>query len=590
MGEQKADMRMLSGLMLRLLPIQVLLAAVGAVNGIVSSFFAANYVGIDAMSAVGLFTPLQLLMSAVSLMISGGSAIICGKYLGQNRQDTLQNVFSLSLVITTLLSALFIGVFVLLAVFDLSGFLSSDAQVRPLFNQFLLGQSVGVFPLMAGNQLPAFLAMENRNRRTMAATLVYIGVNIVLNYLFLRVLHWEAFGLALASSLGLWVFFCVEAQYFVFGKSHMRLSVRGLQWAETGAIIKTGFPGAAINGYQTLRSFLVNKMVMAFVGSAGISAFAAANNLLGIFWAIPTGMIAVSRLMISVSVGEEDRQTLTDVIRVMARRYLPIMAVVSAVIIVCAEPLTRIFYHDPAEPVYMMTVWGLRLLPVCMPLTIICTHFVCYWQATGRQAIVHIISLLDGVVSVAGFTALLIRSFGMNSVYLANILNGVVSILVIAGYAWYKKKRVPYHADDLMVIPDEFGVPASERMDLSVKSTEQVVLVAEQVQSFCLEHGIDDRRAHLAGLAMEEMAGNIVAHGFTKDRKKHSIDVRVVHKDDEAILRIKDDCTPFDPGERRKIAEDGDLTRNIGIRLVFKIARDVQYQNLLGLNVLTIRI
>ena len=238
----------------------------------------------------------------------------------------------------------------------------------------------------------------------------------------------------------------------------------------------------------------------------------------------------------------------------------------------------------------MMTVWGLRLLPVCMPLAIICTHFVCYWQATGRQAIVHIISLLDGVVSVAGFTALLIRSFGMNSVYLANILNGVVSILVIAGYAWYKKKRVPYHADDLMVIPDEFGVPASERMDLSVKSTEQVVLVAEQVQSFCLEHGIDDRRAHLAGLAMEEMAGNIVAHGFTKDRKKHSIDVRVVHKDDEAILRIKDDCTPFDPGERRKIAEDGDLTRNIGIRLVFKIARDVQYQNLLGLNVLTIRI
>ena len=89
---------------------------------------------------------------------------------------------------------------------------------------------------------------------------------------------------------------------------------------------------------------------------------------------------------------------------------------------------------------------------------------------------------------------------------------------------------------------------------------------------------------------MEEMAGNIVAHGFTKDRKKHSIDVRVVHKDDEAILRIKDDCTPFDPGERRKIAEDGDLTRNIGIRLVSKIARDVQYQNLLGLNVLTIRI
>ena len=141
-----------------------------------------------------------------------------------------------------------------------------------------------------------------------------------------------------------------------------------------------------------------------------------------------------------------------------------------------------------------------------------------------------------------------------------------------------------------MVIPDGFGAPESERMDLSVKSMEGVVSIAEQVQRFCLEHGIDRQRAYLAGLSMEEMAGNIVEHGFTKDNKSHSIDVRVVHKDDDMILRIKDDCVPFDPGERQKLAEDNDVTKNIGIRMVFRIARDVQYQNILGLNVLTIRI
>lgn len=97
MKEQQANARTLTRLMFRLLPIQITLAAVGAVNGIVSSFFATNYVGIDAMSAVGLFSPLQMLITAVSLMISGGSVILCGKYLGQNRQDKLQNVFSLNL-------------------------------------------------------------------------------------------------------------------------------------------------------------------------------------------------------------------------------------------------------------------------------------------------------------------------------------------------------------------------------------------------------------------------------------------------------------------------------------------------------------
>ena len=63
------------------------------------------------------------------------------------------------------------------------------------------------------------------------------------------------------------------------------------------------------------------------------------------------------------------------------------------------------------------------------------------------------------------------------------------------------------------------------------------------------------------------MAGNIVDHGFRKDRKRHSVDVRVVHKGDDVILRLKDDCVPFNPGERRKLAEGEDGMRNMGIRM-----------------------
>ncbi len=86
MNEHRANTKTLTRLMFRLLPIQVILAAVGAVNGIVSGFFASNYVGIDAMGAVGLYSPIQMLLSAVSLLISGGSVILCGKYLGQNQR------------------------------------------------------------------------------------------------------------------------------------------------------------------------------------------------------------------------------------------------------------------------------------------------------------------------------------------------------------------------------------------------------------------------------------------------------------------------------------------------------------------------
>ena len=590
MDAQKSNTRMIRSLLFRLLPYQVLLAAVGAVNGLVSSYFAASCVGVSAMSAVGLYNPLNLLLQAIGTMLVGGAVILCGKYMGQNRQDRLRNAFSLDLTLAAVVSLAFTALFLLLGALDLTGFLTRDGAVRPLFNRYLLGQAIGVFPVILGSQLAAFLSLENRGGRTVAATLIYIAVNLVLNVLFVRLLRWEAFGLALASSLGLWAFLLTQAQYFLSGRSHLRASFKGLDWSESRDILRIGLPGAAGTGYQTVRGLIVNWLLGAFVGSAGISALAAANNLLGLVWAIPTGMLAVSRMMISVSVGEEDRQSLTDVLRVAFRSFVPLMFAVAGALILCAVPLTRLLFRDPAEPVYRMTVMGMRLLPLCMPLAIVCTHLTCYAQVSGRSGLVHLSSLLDGVVCVALFTAVLIPALGMSAVYLANILNGLAVPLLFVAFAWRKAGRFPRSMEELLAVPESFGAAADERMDLTVRSMEDVVSVSRRVQGFCLDRGVDARRAYLAGLAMEEMAGNIVSHGFSKDRKRHSVDVRVVRKDDSVILRIKDDCVPFDPGERQKLAEGDDITKNIGIRMVFKTAKDVRYQNILGMNVLTVRI
>jgi anti-sigma regulatory factor (Ser/Thr protein kinase) len=143
---------------------------------------------------------------------------------------------------------------------------------------------------------------------------------------------------------------------------------------------------------------------------------------------------------------------------------------------------------------------------------------------------------------------------------------------------------------ELMVIPDDFGVTPDQRLDLTVRSMEEVVTISQKIQNFCTEKGIDNRRSYLAGLATEEMAGNIVEHGFAGDNRAHSIDVRVVHKGDDIILRLRDDCRPFDPVTMNRIAEGDDSGANIGLKMIFGILKDVEYQNILGMNVLTMKI
>lgn len=579
-----------SKLLFRLLPIQILLAAIGSINGIVSSLFASNSVGVEAMSAVGLYYPFNQFTTAVCVLFVSGSSIMCGKYLGRNQQDKVKNVFSLSIILGVLLSVLITLFLLFLGIFDLSGFLTTDPAIRPLLNQYLIGQAIGIIPYMIGSLLSSYLSLENRTRRTMTASIVYILVNILLNFLFVQVLKMQALGLALSSSLGLWVFFILQVPHFLSGKSIFRFSRKGLVWREAGSMVRIGIPGAASNGYQTIRALVVNMLLTHFVGAVGLSAFTASNTLLCLVWAIPAGMLNVSRMLISVSVGEEDRKTLEDTMRNLFWRFLPLMCVISAAAIALAVPLTRLYYHDPESDVFMMTVWGFRILPLCMPLAVIRMVISCYGQTIDRNVMVNVLEALDGFVSVCLFTALLIPFIGMNSVYIANVLNGVVSLLYLLGYAILKNRHFPRNTGEFAAIPPDFGVQEDQRMDLVIRDMGGVIRLSKDVQIFCLEREIDPRRAYFAGLFMEEMAGNVVDHGFHKDKKNHSVDIRVVHKEGAVILRIKDDCVPFDPAERQKIIDPDDITKNIGIRMVYGIAEEISHQNILGLNVLTIRI
>jgi len=589
MSRTTSNIEMTSGLMFRLLPAQVLLAMVGAINGLVSSYFASNYVGIEAMGAVGLYLPLNLLVTAVGTVLIGGSSILCGRHLGEDHVGRIQNVFSLTIIASSVLALLFTALFLVMGIFDLTSPLTQDAAVRPIFNTYLIGQALGIVPLMLGNSLAMFLSLENRGRRALVASIAYAVANVVLNYVLVGIMGLEAIGLALAGSLGLWVFLAVQAEAFMTGRSMFSLRVRGLSWREVSEIARIGLPGAAGNIYLTLRGLVVNHVLEASAGSMAISAFAASNSLLNIVWAIPAGMLAVSRMVISVSVGEEDRQTLTDVFRVMFLRFIPLMLVIDAGVMALAQPLAGIFFSVSSGPVYAMTAWGFRLLPLCMPFSIICMHFTCYAQVSNKQGLVHVLALLDGVVCVAAFSFVLAPTMGIIGVYVANILNGVVTTFVIVAYAFMKNRRPPRTMDELLVIPEDFGAPDADRLDVSVKDIEGVALVSDKVWDFCREHGMSERVAYFSALAMEEMAGNVVSHGFMKDSRRHSVDIRVVHKGETIILRIKDDCVPFDPSERLSQTDPDDRLRNVGIRLVFRMADDVQYQNVLGMNVLTIR-
>ncbi|MBQ3159241.1 MAG: ATP-binding protein, partial [Clostridia bacterium] len=107
-------------------------------------------------------------------------------------------------------------------------------------------------------------------------------------------------------------------------------------------------------------------------------------------------------------------------------------------------------------------------------------------------------------------------------------------------------------------------------------------------EAFCRERGESPRNSMLISLCVDEMVNNIVTHGFKKERKDQSVDVRIFFKDGNRIIRIRDNCVNFDPLEYLELHKTDDPAAHIGIRMVMKMVKNANYVNSLGLNNLTL--
>ena len=589
MKDQSTEFKLLTKLFFKLLPYQILLIVINAVNGIVDSLYASNAIGKTAMSAIGLYGPLNHFFYAASIMLVSGSQILYGRYLSRERKH-INSLFTVNILISLALSV-FTAIFLLIAV--ISGqtrLLVNEEPDLTMLNQYILGQAIGIPALVIGQQLFSFLSLENQTKRTMTASIACFGFNALFNHLFVISLSLGTFGLGLSTSVSNYIFLFILAIYYITGKSEWSFSIKNCKWKDALDIMKFGYPGAISRFVEMFRCFIVNLLIIQYVGTVGVSAFAASNSFLAIIWAVPFGMTAVARMLFSISIGEQDRRSLVNVMKIVLTKCMLIMIGIVALLVILAEPLTMMFYQNKAEPVYQMTVMGFRILPLCMPLSLISLHFSCFAQNSERKALSIILPIIDGALGVTVCSFLLIPVMKLNGLYVSNILNGVICFAVIVISAVIETKKFPTSMEGLMAIPKKIGVGEDSRIDISVTNIDEVVEISGKIVEFCESHGIDKRRSFFAGLCMEEMAANIVEHGFTRDSRSHSIDIRVIAIDGKLILRLRDNCAEFDPSSRASAMKSDDAGKNIGIKLVYNIAETVDYQNLLGMNVLTITV
>ena len=110
--------------------------------------------------------------------------------------------------------------------------------------------------------------------------------------------------------------------------------------------------------------------------------------------------------------------------------------------------------------------------------------------------------------------------------------------------------------------------------------SQDVSKAATSVNEFCEQHELSPKKAMALSLSIEEMLMIIAEKSLNF---AGSMDLRVFKKEDDVILRIRSGGSYYDP-----FASNDDSLDYMGVNMVTKIAKKIEYQSTLGINTLII--
>ena len=578
-----------------LYPALVAASVIPILSGLINGLIVGNAFAPEAMAATSFVAPAASVISAIASAFASGAGIVYGKYLGRGQAEDIHKVYTSNFISLMIIGAVLTAAGELFAL-PLAQILGAQGDTLQPTIDYLRGQFVGTIPAFLAPSLIMFLNLANQARYGMLSSLVQAVCNLIFGLLNVNVFHGGMLGMGIASSLA---GFCTLAFLLIkfikhpeFG--HIIRNERIL--SETGDMVRLGAPAAVLMIGAAVRNMIINSMTLTEGGTLAVAGLGILNSSAGFLGAFNIAMVSVTSTLISISVGEENKTALYNIVKYLLKISGMLFIGVAVVYFAAAPYIAPLFGAKNEGVEFALTV--MRFFSGEYMASWFCLIICGTYQSLGRAGLASLLQFL--VVCLYGIMFAYIgaavfpegyKVFGVWSCYGLAQIFGVITIVLIA---WKKSKHFPSKVEDLLWLDKDFGVSEENRIVISVDSVDDVVKVSRTLQKFLKDKNIDNRRSMNTALCLEEMAGNIVSHGFTKNKKKKdlSIDIYAAVKGDSIIIRLKDNAPQFDPFSKLaqySVSED-DPMKNIGIRMVSKIAKEMHYHTTLGMNVLLMEI
>lgn len=376
---------------------------VGAVYNVINAGFVGAQHDSTLLAAITFGTPLLGLVMALGGVFGAGGGALISRLLGAAENDPaeadrIRHVSSFA-VWGAVASGAVVAAAGLLLLDPLVSLLGADTAAAHATGEYVAVLLAFVPVLAAAFCLEQIIRAEGAARQAMIGLIASVVANLVLDVLFILVLHWGVAGAALSMGLANVVVIAYFAWWLHRNSAHVSLAPRWFTLSPDvlRPVLGVGAGELLQAGFLIVTSLVLNNLAAAY-GDGPLAAMGVAVRIAQVPEFMVMGVTLGVLPLLAYAYGKGDRDRLTAALRGSAIAVGAVAGTFATVVFLFREQLLSLFSGDHAVLGIGVTILTAQLVAACVNgfTGLITTLF----QATGRAAPAIVMSMAQGILFV----------------------------------------------------------------------------------------------------------------------------------------------------------------------------------------------
>lgn len=410
------------------LPAIIAMTAASLYN-IIDRVFIGQVVGPMAISGLAITFPFMNLAAAFGAAVGVGASTTISVKLGQKDYESAENILGNTITLNLIVGLAFGGICLLFLDPILRFFGASDATLpyaRDFMRVILAGN---VFSHMYFG-MNAVLRAASKPQMAMFATIFTVGMNILLDVVFILWWHWGIKGAAFATVISQVLALCWQMKLFT-NKSELLHLKRGIYKLKSNLvrnIISIGISPFLMNACACVIVIFINNQLVRFGGDMAVGAYGIANSIAMIFVMFVIGLNQGMQPIAGYNYGAQQYDRMMRVVKLSIITAVCIMLTGWSLAMFAPYHCARMFTTDPE--LIKGSIKAIHIIMMMFPLIgsqMVITNF---FQCIGKVKISIFLSLSRQLLFLLPLLAILPNFYGIDGVWASMPTSDFIAVVV----------------------------------------------------------------------------------------------------------------------------------------------------------------